>query len=50
MVLGEKRLDSERSSNELILGVLFHDLTMIPQRGQLNVITVHLTPQECMSA
>ena len=50
MVLGEERLDSVRTSNELILGFLLHELTMVPQRVQLNVITVHLTQQECMSA
>ena len=49
MVLGEERLDSVRAANELILGFLLHDLTMVPQRVQLNMITVHLTPQECMS-
>ena len=49
MVLGEERLDSVRVLNELILGFLLHDLTRIPQRGQLNVITIHLTPQECFS-
>ena len=49
MVLGKERLDSEHVSNELILGFLLRDLTMIPQRGKLNVITVHLTPQECFS-
>ena len=46
MVLGEERLDCVRVSNELIWGLLLYDLKMIPQRGQLDVITIHFTPQE----
>ena len=49
MVLSGERLERVRVSNELIRGFSLHDLTMIPQRGQLNMITVPLTPQECFS-